>query len=105
MEQNIEDQLEHVRQLTGRVADHVEIIDGVEHRQTVDAPENFIEVPSAAARLDAGCHERGRVDGWLTRTDIPRRGKEALSEPGQIAYDKGLVQGLREVEAWERGES
>ena len=42
------------------------------------------------------------MDGWLTLTDIPRRGKGMLSEPGQVAYDKGLVVGLAQADDYRR---
>ena len=39
------EELENARQLTAKVADHVEIIDGQEIRQVVSNPENFINIP------------------------------------------------------------
>ena len=53
------------------------------------------------ARLNRGAWERGRVDAWLTLTDIPRRGKDTLSEPGQGWYDRGFVFGQRQVETYQ----
>ena len=38
--------LERARLLTGRVADHVEVMVDGEVRQVVDAPENFIDIPA-----------------------------------------------------------
>ena len=56
---------------------------------------------SPTDRLNRGAWERGRVDAWLTLTDLPRRGKDALSEPGQGWYDRGFVFGQKQVEQFQ----
>ena len=56
---------------------------------------------SPTDRLNRACWERGRVDAWLTLTAIPRKGKAALSEPGQGWYERGFVHGQRQVETYQ----
>ena len=90
--------LERARQATAKTADHLEQVDGEWVRQTVDAPENFIQVPEPANLADKVAEQIiGLADehGW-----------EVVAEAAkQLAADEGPARtpdGVPADGAWHR---